>query len=355
MSTQICRLVVFGIVAAHALLPPGARATEWIALHLYQFVEHSDVIAIGTMIDAGTGIVRIDEILKGKTTRTIQLVETHDPFARTEDQKPFINGAREFLFLQRKAAGYAPLQILSGRWRIADQGAVETGGAVGRSGATVDVLRRKIQQLVRLQADAAGRRKAVDAYIAAIRTHDADVRLWAAHKSASGETRQSDRLLDELVRHWHTGGEMQGAAANLIIRWRARRFAPMLAARLREGDAGERVAAVRALGGTGERTYLELLRAVAVADPSQLVRMYAYEGIAHLLGPDALDDLRRGATDGNPRVRGAIAVHAFNLARQIDNDVVRSRLKMLIEQLRDDPDRHVSGNARHVLAMWNRP
>ena len=349
------RLLLCGIVTAHVIFAPPVRATEWIALLLYQYVELSDVIAIGTIVDNENAVVRVDEILKGRTDRTIRLVETVDPFARSEAQKPLINGARELLFLRRQSDGYAPLQILGGRWRITDDNHLETGGAVSRSGATVAVFRRKIQQLMRLQSDATRPEKAIDAYVTGIRSNDPDIRIWAAHESASENTRQSDRLLNELVRHWQTHGEMQGAAANLIIRWRARRFAPMLAERLRQGNDGERWVAVRALGGTGDRAYLDLIRSVAASDPSEFVRGFAYEGLTHLLGAESLEDLRRGAADPNPKVRGAIANHSYNLHRRMRSDEVSISLRRLVEQLRDDPDPSASGSAKHVLALWDRP
>ena len=349
------RLMLCGIVTTQVFLTSHAGATEWIALHLYQYVELSDLIAIGTIVDSENAVVRVDEILKGRTNRAIRLVETVDPFARREDQKPLISGARELLFLRRQSDAYAPLQILAGRWRITDDNHLETQGAVSRSGATVAVLRQKIQQLIRLQSAATRREKAIDAYVTGLRSNDPDIMLWAAQKSASEDTERSDRLLNELVRHWQTNGEMRGAAANLIIRWRAHRFAPMLAERLRRGDYGERVSAVRALGGTGDRAYLDLIRSIASSDSSELVRAFAYEGLAHLLGAESIDDLRRGAADPSPRVRGAIASHSYNLHRRISSDDVRISLRRLVEQLREDPDRLVSGSANHVLARWHRP
>ncbi len=355
MGQWLLRLFVCGAVAAQVFLASPAAATEWIALHLYQFVELSDLIAIGTIVDSENGVVRVDEIFKGKSDPTIRLVEIVDPFARSEDRKPLINGARELLFLRRQSGSYAPLQILSGRWNITKDDNLEARGAASRSGATVAVFRQKILQLVRLQSDVARQDKAIDAYVTGLRSNDSDIRLWAAHKSASEEIKPSDRLLDELVRHWQTNDEMRGAAANLIIRWRVRRVAPMLARRLQQGDDGERVSAVRALGGAGDRAYLDLVRSTATSDSSEIVRAYAYEGLAHLLGAESIDDLRRGAADLNPRVRGAIASHAYNLHRQMSRDDVRGGLRRLVEQLRDDPDPSVSGSARHVLAIWERP
>jgi hypothetical protein len=104
-----------------------------------------------------------------------------------------------------------------------------------------------------------------------------------------------------------------------------------------------------------DRTYLDLIRSTAISDPSEIVRANAHEGLAHLLGAESIDDLRRGAADMNPQVRGAIASHAYNLHHQMTRDDVRGNLRRLVEQLREDPDPSVSGSARHVLAIWERP
>jgi HEAT repeat protein len=88
----------------------------------------------------------------------------------------------------------------------------------------------------------------------------------------------------------------------------------MFAESLKTSTDGERRAfAAMALGGAGDVTYLRLLREVASRDPHANARAAAYGGIVDMLGPAALEDLRRGAKDSNERVRASITSDAYNM------------------------------------------
>ena len=119
MRRRCSRWSLLVLLASRHVFHGRRSANEWIALHLYQRVANADLIIIATIVDAPNGIVRVDETLKGSSPSTIRLIETVDPFAGAENQKPLVNGNRELMFLNRKDEGHAPQQILLGRWKIA--------------------------------------------------------------------------------------------------------------------------------------------------------------------------------------------------------------------------------------------
>ena len=68
-----------------------------------------------------------------------------------------------------------------------------------------------------------------------------------------------------------------------------------------------------ALGGSGDRAYLAVLRRVAAEDGHVQAGAFAYNGIMYMLGPDSLGDLRLGAKDTDAQVRAQAVVDAYNL------------------------------------------
>jgi hypothetical protein len=68
-----------------------------------------------------------------------------------------------------------------------------------------------------------------------------------------------------------------------------------------------------ALGGSGDRAYLPVLRRVAAEDAHPQARALAYNGIMYTLGPDSLEDLRLGAKDPDEQVRATAVVDSYNL------------------------------------------
>jgi hypothetical protein len=79
--------------------------------------------------------------------------------------------------------------------------------------------------------------------------------------------------------------------ANTVVTRRLQRAAPFFAKILTTSSTGdERAWAAMALGGSGDRVYLPVLRRVAAEDAQ--ARALAYDGIMYMLGSDALGDLR---------------------------------------------------------------
>jgi HEAT repeat protein len=155
-----------------------------------------------------------------------------------------------------------------------------------------------------------------------------------------------------------------GLAANKDVDWRIARAAPLFAGILNTSVNGnERAWAAMGLGGTGDRTYLPLLRRVAAEDVYPHVRALAYRGIMHLLGPESLSDLRVGAKDPHERVRGQAVVDAYNLLElgppeprwPPPSSELIAEVRAFLMEMQRDPALLVSRNARSMLALLARP
>ena len=210
---------------------------------------------------------------------------------RPADQRRLVPGTQELVFLKETAGEYAPLQTQVGRWPIRN-GRVEAPGQIAQLG--LPDFHRTIARLISLQAEAAiGGQRASDAYTNGLKSADPHVRLWAAHTAYQHVDQPSPPLVDAYLKLWATrDGEMRGSTANAAIKWQLRAAAPMLArTRPEASDWGDRATAAHALGGTGDMSFLPLLREVATADESDKVRV---EGLTLLLGGDSIRDLQNG-------------------------------------------------------------
>lgn len=166
----------------------------------------------------------------------------------------------------------------------------------------------------------------------------------------------SEALANAMLAHWP---EHLGEVANAMLEWRLRRAAPVFAKSLMDSADGDvRAYAAMALGGTGDRAYLDLLRRVSSSDRYPLARALAYDGIMHGIGPEALADLRLGARDSHENVRAQAVVDAYNMlelesedrrfspaASALVDDVVA-----FLTATQSDPARLVSDNAKSMLA-----
>jgi hypothetical protein len=180
--------------------------------------------------------------------------------------------------------------------------------------------------------------------------------LWAAHTAYQQVLDPPARLVDAYLDLWQTDdGELRGSTANAVIKWKIRRAAPMLAATLREGNEGERVTAARALGGTGDSSFLSLLRATAVSDQSEKVRGSAYEGLTLLLVRESIPDLLIGAKDPNEFVRRSVAIHAFNMGRTNTDLELRADVRRLLLLLAEDPAPGVKETVGSLLKQFDNP
>jgi len=156
----------------------AGEAHDYAAPPLYRSVESADAIVVATVTDGDLGVVRVDETLKGKTSRTIRLVNYIDTFMRLSDRRPLVNGAQELMFLKKEDENYAPLQMQLGRWPI-HSGLPELPGFVAELG--LPDYRRTIVHLAALQEKARDNSAgAFQAYIEGMRSADPQIRLWAA-------------------------------------------------------------------------------------------------------------------------------------------------------------------------------
>ena len=214
------------------------------------------------------------------------------------------------MFLKRKDDGYAPLQRQYGRWPVRN-GRLEAPPHVGLLG--LSGLSPNDWELDQSSGDGRPRRR---------RRHQC-VCQWPPPFRPAGQalgsafgisdvSEPSAALVDAYLEQWSTGdGELRGSMANAMEKWGV-----LLATALREGDEPERITAARALGRTGDRSFVPQLRAVAGSDRSEKVRGYAFEALMHLLAGESIPDAMNGARDPHESVRRSVAIHAFDMTRE---------------------------------------
>ena len=346
-----CRSIATASIVLFATIT--ARGNDYPALHLYQWVEKSDVIVVGRIIDAERAIAMVERVLKGHPGGQIRLVQFIDPHAGNDQRRPLVRGNRELMFLRPAPGGYAPLQTQGGRWPIGRDGRFENRNDSRTLNDTINTVRRihDLQREIGRGPDTADR-----AYTTALRSSDPDVRLWALQRVPHAVQQPSSQLLDAYLPLWRSDdAEAWGSIANAVIYWRLGSAAQWLHETLiTSDDYRQRAVAARALGGAGDRAYVSALRRSAASDASPHVRASAYGGLTHLLGPESLPDLKTGATDADEVVRSHVAVHAANMARRADNADVSSAVTALLESLQADPSPHVSSQARSMLSYVKR-
>jgi HEAT repeat protein len=151
-----------------------------------------------------------------------------------------------------------------------------------------------------------------------------------------------------------------GLVANTVVAWRLQRAAPFFAKILTTSASGdERAWAAMALGGSGDRTYLPVLRRVAAGDAHAQARALAYNGIMYVLGPDSLGDLRLGAKDSDEEVRARAVVDAYNMLEfghpeprwPSPSNALIAEVRAFLTEMQRDPAPLVSDNAKSMLAM----
>ena len=331
-----------------------AQASEIIVLGLHGRAEVSDTIVLGRVVDPTRALVAVERVLKGAAPKQITLTAYIDGSLRAADQKPLLREARELMFLRKEGDAYAPVQNQYGRLtvvgdRVSDSSRFEPR----RLSETV----APIERLVALQARASrGGIEADRAYVDAFRHSDVEVRNWAFAIADQRIKVPSPALADALLARWPKDAS---DVANVVLNWRLRRAAPLVAKTLttsRDGDL--RAAAAMALGGTGDLTYLPLLRRVASSDAHAPARAEAYSGIIEMLGPDSLEDVRFGARDAHERVRAQVVADAYNLLEleaqerrwPPASNALIDEVRAFLTEMRSDPAGIVSDNARSMLA-----
>jgi hypothetical protein len=329
-----------------------ARATEYIPLDLHQLVQFSETIVLARVVDPERATVRVERRLKGDTPQEITLVAYVDGFLRVDQRKPLTKGARELLFLNRKDNAYAPLQTQFGRFGVSGNRIVDPF----RGPQMLSDAIASIERLAKLQDRASSSLAEADrAFVEAFRSTDPAVFDWALDESYKRVKTPSDALSDAMLANWP--GHV-GEVANAILVWRLRRAAPVFAKSVSDtADGDVRAYAAMALGGTGDTTYLELLRRLSSSDDYPLARALAYRGIMWMIGPDAFADLRRGAADSHERVRGQAVVDLYNMLELEGSerrwppapDSLIDDVVTFLQGMQNDPAPIVAMNAKSML------
>jgi HEAT repeats len=343
-----------------------AKATSYFDIGLHGRVQASDIVVVARVVDPALALVSVERVFKGDAPKQITLVAYVDGFAGPAQRKLLVADARELMFLVKKDDAYAPVQDQYGRMAVNGEDLVDSFRAQPRS---LSQTLASIQRLVTLQARASRSDAEADAaYVDALKSSDIESQTWALWKAKDRIKVPSPALADALLASWPTAKEVgpvlgswnaAGLVANTVVAWRLQRAAPFFAKILTTSPSGdERAWAAMALGGSGDRTYLPVLRRVAAGDAHAQARALAYNGIMYVLGPDSLGDLRLGAKDSDEQVRARAVVDAYNMLElghpeprwpPPSNALIAEVRAFLIEMQRD-PARLVSDNAKSMLA-----
>jgi hypothetical protein len=341
-------------------------ATEYFDPGLHGRVQSSDTVVLARVVDPARALLNVERVLKGDAPKQITLVAYVDGFAAPAQRRPLVASARELMFLIKKGDAYAPLQSQYGRIAVNGDRLLDSfragPGSLSRTVAS-------IQRLVALQTRAARSDAEADrAYVAAFANTDPEVQNWALWTSFHRIKTPSPALADALLAQWKkdTGvvanawPEVAGLVANAVVKWRLRSAAPLFAETLKTSSDGDRRGfAAMALGGTGDRTYVPLLREVAARDAHAQARALAYNGLMYMLGPESLGDLRLGATDADAHVRARTVVDSYNLLELEQPDrrwppassALIADVRAFLTEMERDPAPLVSTNAKSMLAM----
>jgi hypothetical protein len=342
-----------------------AFATEYFDLGLYGRVNLSDTIVLARVVDPGRALVSVERVFKGAPPKQITLVSYVGAFMTPTDRKALVLNARELLFLVRNGDAYAPVQDQYGRLTVDGNRLIDSFRVQPRS---LSQTLTSIERLVGLQARAAtGNVEADAAYVAALRSADVEVQMWALWNAKDRVKLPSPALVDALLASWPTevgpvfgAWNAAGLAANTMVAWRIQRAAPFFAKILTTSrNADERAWAAMALGGTGDRTYLPVLRRVAAQDAHHDARALAYNGIMYMLGPESLADLRLGAKDPHVRVRARVVVDAYNMLElghpeprwPPPSDALIAEVRAFLTEMQLNRGSGVADSARSMLAM----
>ena len=349
------------VVALTVALIDRAEATEYIRLDLYSRVQGSDTIVLARVIEPDRGRMAVERVLKGKPPAQITLVNYIDPLIVPYQRKELVLNGRELLFLTKKEGGYAPIQNQYGRLI---EGA-RLNDSFSREPRSLSSTLASIERLVALQSRADRSDAQADAaYVAALKDTDEELHLWALWTAKERLSSPSRALVDAMLARWpkqigpvYGSWNAAGLIANVFSTWRVERTAPFFARILTTSTSGEeRAWAAMALGGAGDRQYISVLRQ-ATEDAHVEARALAYDGLVHLLGPDALSDLRRGAKDPSERVRAAITGYVFETLElgypkprwPPASDSLIADARALLTEMQSDPVQIVSDSARHIL------
>jgi len=341
------------VVAMCVLAGVSPRANEEFVLGLHVRVQLADTIVVAQVVAPERALLSVERVIKGDAPKQITLTAYIDGFLSPAQRKPLVQDARELIFLNKRGDVYAPLQTQYGRWSVEGDRIVEPSSEPSPSLSTII---GSIKRLVTLQARAARSDEDADrALVSAFRDRDPEVQNWALDTATRRVKTPSAALADALLARWPKDG---GDVANAMLVWRLPRAAPIFAKTLTaSADGDERAWAAMALGGTGDSSYLDLLRRVAATDTYPQARALAYEGIMWMIGPDSLADLRRGAKDADEKVRAQMAGVAYTMLELREPQrrwppppgALIAEVQAFLTEMRDDPATIVRDNANSML------
>jgi HEAT repeat protein len=358
------RFLLCGLFLLTAAVP--AKATEYFDLGLHGRVQASDVVVLARVVDPALTLASVERVLKGDPPKQITLVEYIDGLAVPTQRRVLVANAHELMFLVKKGDAFAPVQNQYGRMAVNADELVDSFRLQPRN---LSQTIASIQRLVELQARAARNDAEADAaYVAALKNSDVELQIWALWKAKDRIKVPSPALADALLASWPTTPEVgpllgswnaAGLVANTVVAWRLQRAAPFFAKILTtSGSSDERAWAAMALGGSGDRAYLPVLRRVAAEDAHAQARALAYNGIMHMLGPDSLRDLKLAAKDTDAQVRAQAVVDAYNLLEfghpeprwPPPSTALIGEVRAFLTEMQRDPARLVGDNAKSRLA-----
>jgi len=168
------RLLSWSVVA---LAVNAAEASQYFRPELHQRVSWADTIVLARVVDPARAVVSVERVLKGESPRQITLSLPVDSEIQVPSRKPLVLSAVELLFLKKHGESYVPV---SGDFdRFAVDGDRLTDPFTSTPLSLSQTL-HSIERLVELQLRASHNdAEAEAAYVAALRSKDADLQIWA--------------------------------------------------------------------------------------------------------------------------------------------------------------------------------
>jgi len=168
------RLLSWSVVA---LAVNSAEASQYFRPELHQRVSRADTIVLARVVDPARAVVTVERVLKGESPRQITLSLPADSEIQVPSRKPLVLSAVELLFLKKHGESYVP--VLGDFDRFAVDGDRLTDPFTSTPLSLSQTL-HSIERLVELQLRASHNdAEAEAAYVAALRSKDADLQIWA--------------------------------------------------------------------------------------------------------------------------------------------------------------------------------
>ena len=340
------------------LIVVPATATEYFDLGMHGRVQVSDIVVLARVVDPALALVNVERVLKGEAPKQLTLVAYVDGFAVPAQRKPSCRCPR-LLFQRRACVRAGGISRAHGRERRPAHRSFSPTYSLSQTVASINASSR-------FRLEPRGDAETTQPMSLAEKFR-CELQMWALWKARSNQVPSPvNRCLSGVLAYGQGVGPVLGAwnatglVANAVVTWRLQRAAPFFAKILTTSGSGdERAWAAMALGGSGDRAYLPVLRRVATEDAHGQARALAYNGIMYMLGPDSLGDLRLGAKDSDDKVRARAVVDSYNLLEfghpeprwPPPSNALIAEVRTFLTEMQRDPARLVSDNAKSMLAM----